>query len=264
MKEVKSWNFGGGADLSKSPFLESLSNIGVSGQAARLGFTLAEVLITLGIIGVVAAMTMPALITKINNKGYTERLIKAYSTLQNATNKIIEEEGLPSNWGWVVRGTDIDDTANDRIIELYKNNLKVVYFCQDSWIDDECKSMRSITYRSLNKQTATDIHSGNDIFGGYQFVLPDGVVLGFKFTVSTSGVNWGAPSALSFTVDVNGKKKPNIVGRDIFYFYLDNSTGKVLPFISDESTNQYANTCETNKSGHSCAYRVITEGKMNY
>lgn len=40
----------------------------VSGQAARLGFTLAEVLITLGIIGVVAALTLPALIQNYQKK----------------------------------------------------------------------------------------------------------------------------------------------------------------------------------------------------
>ena len=40
----------------------------MSGQAARLAFTLAEVLVTLGIIGIIAALTMPALITKYQKK----------------------------------------------------------------------------------------------------------------------------------------------------------------------------------------------------
>lgn len=228
------------------------------------GFSLAEVLITLGIIGVVAAITMPSLIMKINNKGYTERLIKAYSTLQNATNKIIEEEGLPSNWGWSNYSTDTDNSANEHIIDLYKNNLKVVYYCKGSWGDNKCMSIESIKYKGLDKQTATSIYSRTDIFGDYQFVLSDSTIIGVRFRNNAGAVFWDAPSALIFTVDVNGKKKPNVVGRDVFYFYLDNSRGKVFPFISDENSNKYANTCEVGKSGHSCAYRVITEGKMNY
>ena len=48
------------------------------------GFTLAEVLITLGIIGVVAAMTLPALIQKNNNKVVETRLEKFYSGINQA------------------------------------------------------------------------------------------------------------------------------------------------------------------------------------
>lgn len=49
------------------------------------GFTLAEVLITLGIIGVVVAMTIPTLISKYKHKEYETRFKKAYSMLAQAT-----------------------------------------------------------------------------------------------------------------------------------------------------------------------------------
>ena len=87
----------------------------------KTAFTLAEILITLGIIGVVAAMTLPSLITKINNRGYAERLIKTYSVIQNATNKIIEEEGDPANWTWSEYDNGIPHLeGNDNIFNLYK------------------------------------------------------------------------------------------------------------------------------------------------
>ena len=50
----------------------------------KVAFTLAEVLITLGIIGIVAAMTMPALIQKNNNKVVETRLKKFYSAINQA------------------------------------------------------------------------------------------------------------------------------------------------------------------------------------
>ena len=55
----------------------------MSGQAARLGFTLAEVLITLGIIGVVAALTMPVLVANYSKKADVAKLKKAYTVIRN-------------------------------------------------------------------------------------------------------------------------------------------------------------------------------------
>ena len=68
----------------------------------NFGFTLAEVLITLVIIGVIAAITVPTLINKTQNQEYVSKLKKAYSTFTQATNQIIAEEGTPnaSKGGW--------------------------------------------------------------------------------------------------------------------------------------------------------------------
>ena len=57
-------------------------------------FTLAEVLITLGIIGVVAALTLPTLIQNHQKQVYVTQLKKAYSTLNNAINKMAVDEGV--------------------------------------------------------------------------------------------------------------------------------------------------------------------------
>ena len=57
-------------------------------------FTLAEVLITLVIIGVIAAMTIPTLMNNTNNQELVSRLKKTYSELSQATNRIIADEGL--------------------------------------------------------------------------------------------------------------------------------------------------------------------------
>lgn len=65
----------------------------------RQGFTLAEVLITLGIIGIVAAMTIPNLIQKINEKRTVSKLIAAQSILSRAIKLAEEEYGTVDGWG---------------------------------------------------------------------------------------------------------------------------------------------------------------------
>ena len=64
----------------------------------RFGFTLAEVLITLGIIGVVVAMTMPALIARHQEKVWTTSYLRVYSILDNAYRRVQEEYGTFENW----------------------------------------------------------------------------------------------------------------------------------------------------------------------
>ena len=92
--------------MSKNTIIAIISGGGGLSKKANLkgfrGFTLAEVLITLVIIGFIAAMTIPTLINKTNNQEYVSKLKKAYSTLSQATNRIITEEGNPRGdiGGW--------------------------------------------------------------------------------------------------------------------------------------------------------------------
>ena len=65
----------------------------------KSAFTLAEVLITLGIIGVVAAITLPSLIQRNVEKQRVAQLKKAYSELSQAYNLAIAENGAPTEWG---------------------------------------------------------------------------------------------------------------------------------------------------------------------
>lgn len=62
--------------------------------ARKTAFTLAEVLITLGIIGVVAAMTLPTLIQQHQKQVYVTQLQKAVNTWDNMMRKMQADEGV--------------------------------------------------------------------------------------------------------------------------------------------------------------------------
>lgn len=234
---------------------------------------MAEVLITLGIIGVVVAITIPSLVTKINNKGYAERFLKTYSLLQTVTNKIIEEEGMPKGWGMLTSQGSTDESGNKKVFDMYKNHLNIVRECINPNVlfDNPCAlssglgnyTFKANKYVTLNNQAATGLWGSRNLWSGYDLVLADGTLICLTFKYIGNGVCWDYPSSLVFEIDVNGKKAPNKLGRDIFFVYLDEKTGKVLPF-GDKNTQNYANTCDLNSTGHSCAYRIVTEGKMNY
>ncbi|MDR1327672.1 MAG: type II secretion system GspH family protein [Heliobacteriaceae bacterium] len=82
------------------------------------GFTLAELLITLGIIGVVAALTMPSLIHKQRNKVLEAKFKRAYNVLFNATFVLVNEEPFDSWQGKGLNQIEPDIMINIGVITL--------------------------------------------------------------------------------------------------------------------------------------------------
>lgn len=234
------------------------------------GFSLAEILVTLGIIGFVAALTIPSLVTKITNKGYVERLFKTYSVLQNATNMIVAEEGDPVNWSWEKFNSDRDHSKNNYIVDMYRKYLKVSNSC-DFWmssdIETECYVLPA-KYKYLNGETNAKNTSKYIMFYfSAPLILADGTTVAISFKDTWNSFFWASPDIL-FTIDVNGKKGPNQIGRDVFFVYMNKTEhGKLRPYTDETFPSgqiDYRNTCSVNDTGYSCAYRIFQERKMNY
>lgn len=79
---------------------------------SRKGFTLAEVLITLGIIGVVAALTIPTLVQKVNNRDVEIKLKKFYTTINEARKFAEAEFGNDRVWYSDTSGPVLDSDGN--------------------------------------------------------------------------------------------------------------------------------------------------------
>lgn len=174
----------------------------------KRGFTLAEVLITLGIIGVVAAMTMPSLIANYKVKQTVTQLKKINSTLQNAFMymRTTEFSGADvNNWEFM---------SEDEFNRKFAQNLKVVEVC-DKGNSDKC--FNDIEYTNLNG-------SPNELKFKKMpgMVLGDGTVLATSWLVDTSPThaalydNYG-----QIFVDINGPKAPNVLGKDVFSFIIE-------------------------------------------
>ncbi len=174
----------------------------------KKGFTLAETLITLGIIGVVATLTLPNLMADYKNKTYVARLQRAYNTLENALQNYLVDQ-------------DVDNLADSRIFDsgelekFMKKYFKVVKFCSsvDGCIPETYKTGQGATAeRARNVVHATDA----------KCISTD---TGATFCMTAFPTN----STIRIDLDVDGKKGANVYGRDAFAIYV-NKDGSIKSF----------------------------------
>ncbi|MBR1754184.1 type II secretion system protein, partial [bacterium] len=162
------------------------------------GFTLAEVLITLGIIGVVAALTIPTLMQKTHDREVVAAVKKNASVFSQAFESAVAEHGTTDKWDLLPYDAD----SSDKIVEKIKPYLKITSDCGHSicsnynvekmkWVNGTEESVSNYTSLSNN------------------LILSDGTVI-FVRTVSN-----GKPNIV---FDINGQKGPNVIGEDIFRF----------------------------------------------
>ena len=213
------------------------------------GFTLAEVLITLVIIGVIAAMTIPTLMNKTNNQELVSRAKKTYSTLAQATQKIIAEEGNPRAdiGGWA--------TDNTAIYNLYKKHLSKAVDCNPG------QSCFSVSHVGMDGTGAgTDNYNMTGSSRG-KLILADGAIVNFHYyhnNCSPGQLSDETSVCAYIHVDVNGAKGPNVWGRDAFRYYISEN-GFGASGCDYDSTN-----CPNVKGGQACSCVVLRENAMNY
>ena len=209
-------------------------------SSEKNGFTLAEVLITLVIIGVIGALTVPALIQNTHKQEYVSALKKAYSTLSQVTQQIISEEGSPlDGWG----------ESDDAVYKEYKKRLNILKDCGG---EEGCMPQLgtgSQGYKALNGSSYSSNYNTNKDWR--RFVLADGAQIMINQTNKTC-----SPYCANVWADINGAKGPNQYGRDMFLFHLKENG--LFPPCS------YYNDCTNDGTGHDCSCRVLTEGAMNY
>lgn len=215
-------------------------------------FTLAEVLITLGIIGIVAAMTMPALIVSHKEKETSVKLKKVYSTLSQAYISATNKYEAPENWNWAPPGSV---SASDMILDYFAEYLVVSKRCTNS-----PKCLPDVMYKRLNGTNHSNYHNEGT---GSTLILNDGTAI----YLWVSGLCSAASPDCGFIfVDINGKTGPNQFGRDFFGFIL--SPTAIIPFGIKDHSHDFYTSCNRNTdsylNGLGCTAWVIQNENMDY
>lgn len=211
----------------------------------KKAFTLAEVLITLGIIGVVASLTLPDIKQGVDAKSNMAALQKTYSTLQQATNMAISEHENPIYWGMVDNSTE----SINKVYSYYKPYFKMMRECPNS------PGCWGYPTRYLSKTIYWNAH--NTGWYQYAFTFTDGVsvlidIYPANAIRSDFGINVDYDAAVFF-VDVNSEKNPNTIGRDIFCFVV--TERGMVPAGMNNSNN-----CKANSTGYQCTAKIIQDG----
>ena len=234
----------------------------------KLGFTLAEVLITLGIIGIVSVMIIPFITTTYQKIVYPIQLKKIYNNLLTVQAAINDEFGNPEYWRFTSYQTDSDDRYNIEIFKRYVTQLNAVSY-KNKGDYNYFKHGLSDSVVMLNRQPAVNVPewaTGSYIYESwkcYSMQLKNGATIAMYFANSKAGgVLWsliGKQMYAAFLIDVNGLSGPNMVGRDIFAFGLKRGNGSIVPYMDDTSD------CNEQGAGLSCSRKIIQDGwKMNY
>ena len=166
------------------------------------GFTLAEVLVTLGIIGVVSAMTIPTLMQNHQRKTYVIQLRKIYSEVSQALILYQTQKNAVN-----LKESGINSTQN--AVDFVKSTFKVITDCGSE--NEPCFAADD-EYKKLDGTKITDRRCESN---HPCFALANGASVSVHY--------YGAAPLFQLIFDINGQKGPNIAGRDFFSFYIYNN-----------------------------------------
>lgn len=221
-----------------------------------LGFTLAEVLITLGIIGIVAQMTIPTLMNSVQEQVFRTSLKKTFSVVSSAYTQAIQENGPPNTWKLVASQSPVGAKA---ILDALSPSLRITKNCGN---DPGC--FPSGLYKMLTGAQTGDDFDGNPEYA--KAILADGSIIAtFSFGTCLNAIPGFDKSICGqLYVDANGVKKPNKWGEDMFVFYFLEQ-GPILPRGTLPEGN-FDTQCRDKKTHNvwSCAAWVIYNENMDY
>ena len=208
------------------------------------GFTLAEVLITLGIIGVVAAITIPGLINNYKAERLHSKFLKTYSLLQQVFKQMQADE-IPLDPASYPGATNPFYKTFLKYLNGTVNCGRLGYSSDYDIRTAPCYYTRAYKYKDLSgKSTIAEVRLDDG-----QLVLPDGTILFFENY--TNGI-W-------ISADLNGLDAPNRWGIDLFTFQFIEEELRTMGSSGTlyENTDTYCNYSKTSSlNGIACAHKA--------
>ena len=221
----------------------------------KAAFTLAEVLITLAVIGIVAALTLPGLIQNHNEK--------AWSTAKDLWEKKLTETVRRMNVDGVMTGHE----STEEFMNTFKNYMKVIKTCDNSDIN-KCYSPKIVTTgkddapldietETLTSASSMGLKEWQTNTNTMSFVVADGTTVIMAYQPECPYADpiedqGSQVSCMAYMVDVNGKKGPNRVGKDIelssgvAFSTCDNPIGDMC-WSTEFQANRAIDTCAGSK-----------------
>ena len=226
----------------------------------KVAFTLAEVLITLGIIGVVAAMTLPMLIAKHQKITTVAQLQKAYSTLSQAFTMAQKDYGDISQWEFKPENPEDSTQSLQDDLDVFASRylipyLKIVTLCKGgSAAKKDCSYP---IYSTDGRESGLHYKEGNL----YKFILNNQNTVWLAYDNNSGDFTMGT---MLIFVDINGSQKPNTYGKDIFLMVLNSNSSKLKMFGEGLKRETLLNSsgwgCAGSRSASYCGALIQNDG----
>ena len=202
---------------------EDATHVAMQDNSRKVAFTLAEVLITLGIIGVVSAITMPMLITNVRNHVRAKRIENIEQKFSKATDKM------------VALGVMTGHNSTQEFVNELGKHLKLAKVCnndnlQACWPYEKVIVRKSgLEWNIANTKNATDLKLKDDITFEWDktmgIITADGTSMILSYNKKcdideTKPINYGGSissttGCVAVVYDWNGATKPNKYGDDV-------------------------------------------------
>jgi prepilin-type N-terminal cleavage/methylation domain-containing protein len=201
------------------------------------GFTLAEVLITLLVIGVISSLVIPGLINDTQDQELRQKFRKDFAELSQAIRLIAIDNG--GSFRNVV--TSYGDIYQSKYLANYMKTMKT---CVNSKTNGCWHQDGVVKYKNGNPYNTND-------YGG--MILQDGALMRWESWDNSCGYIWHVnfDVCASIAIDINGFKGPNIWGKDVYrIFLLDKNlvpAGISGDILSDDCSD----------TGTGCAIKVL-------
>ncbi len=216
----------------------------------KSGFTLAEVLVTLTIIGVVAALTIPVIFRDTDDAGSAEHLKKIY-------NSFLAVQDILAVKGNTMDAIFAGPAGTYTPMHIFGDKMNVTKYC-----DGTQGCFPNVDYKKFDG-TPSGYYPDQDTTSGKAVLVNGASVLIRDWDGDCSFDAGDGPldySCAHLDVDINGAKGPNQIGRDFFAFYITR-TG-VVP--QGGNNDAHINDCNASGYGYGCTSKVLNEGKINY
>ena len=229
---------------------------------------MAEVLITLGIIGIVAALTIPNLTRKWEERAIISKYKKMYATLANAYNRAVADNGSPEYW-------DLSDQASlMKIIEPYLNVVERCYYKKGCVSEGKFNSLSGGVRHDRLSQSLS--YPKIRLNGGFSLAVISMPHNGCKY-VTTINDSSGNPVTVNVTNDCGvitgvitnkkGKDYINYLGKDYFQFVI--TKNGLYPYGYNYSDKDVKNYCkkaaiEANTNGATCGAWILRYDNIDY
>lgn len=233
------------------------------------GYTLAEVLVCVAIVSIVAALTLPALVGNSRDKANGARVARTVELFQNGIVQIMDQAQRRSEDGNAfaninaIQIKDIFENApegfNDDDYIISGNNLLDVskgYFGIEDYDDYVIQNIKDYEGNDVSENFLSNTHA-------YRFSKTVPVVI-FQEVGDIADPDNNDAIITRVLIDANGNERPNQLGKDVFLFGLANN-GLLKPAGSkdynDFDDSVEVNACEEEPGdGLACAARLMADG----